>query len=70
MYEKHNTSFYGFLTPDNEEGKRYFLNLGSGVRSEFESPTGTVAIGKFFFSEKAFAEGNAAIQEFISSESI
>ena len=46
------------------------MNLGNGVRSEFETPTGTVAIGRFFFSEKAFAEGNAAIHEFINSEAI
>ena len=61
LYKAHSTSFCGFLTPDDEEGKRYFLNLGNGVRSEFETPNGTVAIGRFFFSEKAFAEGNAAI---------
>ena len=70
LYEKHNTSFCGFLTPDDENGKRYFLNLGNGVRSEFETPTGSVTIGRFFFSEAAFAEGNAVIHEFVNSESV
>ena len=70
LYEKHNTSFCGFLTPDDENGKRYLLNLGTGVRSEFETPTGSVAIGRFFFSEATFAEGNATIHEFVNSESM
>ncbi|MFT6842502.1 MAG: nucleoside-triphosphatase, partial [Psychroserpens sp.] len=53
----------GWLCPDNEDGKRYFLNVKSKVEFELEiesevDSTKIVSIGPFNFLRSAFKKAN------------
>ncbi|CAL6062791.1 Conserved_hypothetical protein [Hexamita inflata] len=59
----------GFVTPDNELGKRVMRFFPSSETIEFETESSEcVEIGRFKFSKTAFARGNELISQFYSSQ--
>jgi len=59
----------GFLCPDDNNGKRYFLNVKSGEDFELESASETadvVVIGPFRFLKSAFKKANDLLVSFSS----
>ncbi|CAL5998519.1 Conserved_hypothetical protein [Hexamita inflata] len=59
----------GFVTPDNELGKRVMRFFPSAETIQFETESSDcVEIGRFKFSKTAFERGNELITQFSSSQ--
>ena len=62
----------GILSPDNHLGQRYFLEVGSFQRFDFEVKSyveeETISIGRFHFLKSAFNRVNAYLAHILNSE--
>lgn len=69
-WAKDRDDVYGILTPNNELGSRYLMDLSTQERYPMQAKTQdnmTISVGRYHFYRSAFTKGDHIIEEALSS---